>query len=211
MQKLIIVGAGGFGREVCAWARQCPDFRREWDIAGFLDDNPDALEGYDVGLPVLNAISSYKPRARDVFVCALGQPQVKRACLEPLLDKGARFIQLIHPSVLIGDRVELGEGVVLCPRVTLTSDIVIENYASFNLNSSAGHDVSVGAFSQVNSFCDLTGGVEVGREVLLGSHATVLPGTKIGDRSIVGAGSVVLRDVPDDTTVFGSPAKAVAS
>ncbi|MGB0415576.1 MAG: acetyltransferase [Coraliomargarita sp.] len=206
MKRLVIVGAGGFGREVLAWALQHPDCGRAWEPAGFLDDNAAALDGFDCGLQVLGPIGGHQPKADACYVCAIGAPAIKRAVCESLLEAGAEFIRLVHPSVILGPRVELGEGVVLCPRVTLTSDIRVGAFAAINCHSSAGHDVVIGAWATVSGHCDLMGGCVLGEEAFLGSGARILLSKGVADRSYVGAGSVVIRSTAPGQRVFGNPA-----
>ena len=211
MKKLIIVGAGGFGREVAEWALGCQAFRREWEIAGFLDDNPDALKAYPgCGLPIIGSVREYEPRNDELFVIGIGQPVLRRRMRELLEGKDARFTRLVHSSCVVGNRVQLEPGVILCPRVVLTCDIHIKANTAFNISCAVGHDVVVGRDCQISSFCDLTGFVQLGDEVLMGSRATIIPGKRIGNQSIVGAGSVVISDVPSHVTVFGNPAKLLS-
>ncbi len=206
-KNLIIVGAGGFGREVYAWARHSFDFGREWRFKGFLDDNPVALDGMDYP-PILGDIGSYSVGEDDYFLCGLGKPELKRKVVSLLLGRGARFASLVHPTVVMGNNVELGTGVILCPRVVLTSDIRLGDFVTLNVGSAVGHDSEVGAYTQSSAFCDITGGVMVGEEVFLGSHASILPRVRVGDRAVIGAGSVAIRNVPDDRTIYGNPARS---
>ncbi len=205
-KNLIIIGAGGFGREVYAWAREAFDFGREWRFRGFLDDNPRALDGMDYP-PILGDIGSYTPGEEDYFLCGLGKPELKKKVVEVLLKKGARFTSLVHPTVVIGNHVELGAGVILCPRVVVTSDIRLGDFVTLNVGSAVGHDSVVGAFTQTSAFCDITGGVSVGEGVFMGSHAAILPRVKVGDFAVIGAGSVALRNVPAGKTIYGNPAR----
>ncbi|MFP4674217.1 MAG: acetyltransferase [Opitutales bacterium] len=207
-KKLLIVGAGGFGREVLAWAQAHPDCGARWTISGFLDDNPSALDGYEYATSITGTIRDHKPARDELFVCAIGTPSIKRNVCESLRERGAEFIRLVHPSVILGAHVSLGEGVVLCPRVTLTAEVVVGDFVCINCHSSAGHDTHIGAWSTISGHCDLTGGARIGREVLLGSGARILPGKSVGDGALVGAGSVVLRSVKPEQKVFGNPARA---
>lgn len=209
MKSLIIIGAGGFGREVLAWARQTYDFESEWTFGGFLDDNPDALRGFDYREQVIAAVANYSPKPGDFFLCAVGQPKLKERMVQPVLEKGGRFTSLIHPSVIIGHNVSIGQGAILCPRVVLTSDIVVGDFVSLNVGTAVGHDVIIGDWCQASAFCDLTGASRIGRKVFLGSRASVLPKVSVGDEAVVGAGSVVLRPVKPGQTVFGVPASPV--
>lgn len=205
-KSLVIVGAGGFGREVFEWAAQTFDFASEWRFKGFVDDNPRALDGKDYPVGVLCGTEAYDPEPEDYFLCAVGKPGIKAALVQQMLQKGAKPATLIHPSVVIGRNVRLGRGVILCPRVVLTCDISVGDFVTLNVATAAGHDVEIGSWSQTSGFCDLTGNTRVGECVFMGSHSTILPGMSVGNRAVVGAGSVVVRDVPPGETVFGAPA-----
>jgi len=210
LQKLVIVGAGGFGREMLAWARQSIQFEHEWTIKGFIDDNVEALSGKNTPGAMLGTIKDHQPAADEVFICAIGIPRVKRACSELLAARGASFTRLVHRTAVIGDNVELGEGVVLCPYTIVSANNRLGRGVAVNLHSSIDHDACVDDWSQVNCHCDLTGGVQVGKEVFFGSSVAIIPGVKIGDGAYLGAGAVVLRDVPAGATVFGVPARQKA-
>lgn len=209
MKSLYIVGAGGFGREVYCWLHDAFATERAWEFSGFLDDNLEALRNFDYEKGVVSTIDGFSPAADDLFVCGIGSVPAKRNICEPLLKRGAQFLTVVHPSVIVGDNVRLGKGVVLCPGVVLTCDIRLGDMVMVNCQSSAGHDVSIGAWSTVSGHCDLTGQTTLGAGAFLGSGARVIPGKTIGDDAVVGAGSVVIRSVAAGQKVFGVPARVL--
>jgi sugar O-acyltransferase (sialic acid O-acetyltransferase NeuD family) len=205
MKDLLIVGAGGFGREVLCWARESSG---DWLVAGFLDDNPRALDGFGSDLPpILAGVSDYVPMASEVFICAMGQVAAKRRCVERIVSVGGMFTQVIHATAVHSTRATLGTGVILCPYSIVSPNATIGDFVTVNLHSSVAHDAVIGRWSQLHCHVDITGGVTLGEGVLVGSHASILPGVKVGDGAIIGAGSVVNRDVPPGVTVFGAPAR----
>jgi sugar O-acyltransferase (sialic acid O-acetyltransferase NeuD family) len=206
MKKLLIVGAGGFGREMHAWAMQHPDQGRAWAVAGFLDDNPDALAAFGAFAPV-RPLTGHRPAPDEVFLCGLGLPAQKEKLVAPLRAAGATFLTFVHPRALVGERVRLGSGVVLCPGAIVSADVELGDFVMVNLQSTIGHDARVGAWSTLSAHCDVTGRVQLADRVFLGSRVSIIPGRRIGARAVLGAGAVVIADVPAGVTMVGNPAR----
>ena len=208
--RLLIIGAGGFGREVLQWALDVQaQGNVDWEVGGFLDANPQAFEDFDIDLAVLGSPESWQPSAGDRFICAIGDPSIRLRICRELQERGAKFISLIHPSAIVGSRCHIGVGTILCPGVTVTVDATIGDFVILNVRSCVGHDAHVGAGCTVNDFCDITGNAKLGEGVFLGSHSSVTPSASVGDYARVGAGSVVVRRVRANTTVMGPTAKRI--
>ncbi len=208
MKKLFIIGAGGFGRELYAWAAQHPDHGHAWQLAGFLDDNAQALTAFGAFAPIY-PLATHRVSADEVFLCGLGLPAVKEKLLTPLLQQGAAFINFIHPKATLGARVKLGQGVILCPGAVVSVDVDLGDFVMINLNSTVGHDAKIGAWTTLSAHCDVTGFVEVGPRVFMGSRVSIIPTKKIGEGATLGAGSVIIRDVPPHVTMIGNPARVL--
>lgn len=209
IKRLLIVGAGGFGREVYTWAGHAACEAADWGVAGFLDSNPAALDGFELECPILADPRGYLPRSDEVLICAIGDPATRLQLCRDLKARGARFVNLIHPTAVLGNRVRLGEGTILCPYSVVTTNVSLGDYVVLNLHATVGHDAVLGDGCTLSCHCDVTGGARLGEGVLLGSRASVLPGATVGDYAKVGAGSVVLRTVHAYTTVMGVPAKTL--
>lgn len=205
-RRLVVVGGGGFGREVIQFGR---DLHRAGGppVGGYLDDGGDVLArlGYDV--PWLGGIAEYQPKQGDELVVAIGDAAGKRKVVERLKTRGAEFPPLIHPTALITARTSIGEGAIFGPFTGSGVETVIGRFVSVNSYSGFGHDSRAGDFTTLSAHVDVMGGAALGADVFVGSKACILPGVKIGDGARVGAGAVVYRSVPAGRTVYAPPAK----
>ncbi|MBA3888899.1 MAG: transferase [Gemmatimonadaceae bacterium] len=210
-RRLIIIGAGGLGRETLWTAEEIPADQRDWEIAGFLDDDVDgardALARCGVDLPVIGGIIDHSPHGDEVFVPAIPSPRARLGRCNALRSRGASFVNLRHPTSLVHRSATLGEGVVLRQYTGVGPNAVLGDFVFIDLLGGPAHDVVVGDGCHVGAHSDIMGGAVLGRGVTLGAHAAVLPGARVGDFATVGAGSVVIRRVAPGATVFGVPAQ----
>ena len=207
---LIMVGAGGMGREVFSWLSHEIKGKKDLRIKGFLDDNPQALGKLPYPVKVIGSISDYQPNNNESLVVSILDPRIKKDIVESLVSKGANFFYtLIHPSAIIGTNVRIGKGCIICPNCILTNDITVDDFVFINTSSTVGHDSIIGEYTSINGKVEIPGNVEVGVGCLFGVGAKVIPKRRIGDGATVGAGSVVIRNVPSGITVFGNPAKKI--
>jgi sugar O-acyltransferase (sialic acid O-acetyltransferase NeuD family) len=206
--RTMIVGGGGFAREVFTWVSDCVAAGQVPPIAGYLDDAGDVLayrERY--AMPYLGSIDSFDVRPDDQFVMALGSPGVKRAVHARLSVRGAQFPRIIHPTCIITPTCTIEEGVFLCVGCIIAPDSIVEAFVTMNTGSGTGHDAVVGAFSVLASRVAIGGFARIGEDVSIGSGVEVLPRIKIGRGATIGPGSVLYRSVPAGATVFAPPAK----
>lgn len=205
-RRLYIVGAGDFGREMEAHLDSIPAGERDWQIAGYLDDNPASLDGYPSDFSVVGAIADFRFGTRDVALVAIASPAAKKKVFE-LLRGRVELLTFISPYALVGKFTRIGTGCIIGPRVVIGPNVLIGDAAFVNSGSMIGHDVTVGDFCSFMANNNIAGHCRIGEGTYCASSVTVIPGRTICDGAFIGAGSLVLRDIKERRTVFGNPAK----
>lgn len=190
MKRLLIVGAGGFGREVACWAQDALDKGSGVQAVGFLDDHAVAAGGSGGTLPVVGRIHDFVPCDDVDLVVAIGIPEVRRRVWEGLRRKGARFASVVHPTAMVVRGARLGEGVVLAPYSVVSADARLGDGVVMNFHAVVEHDGVVGAWSQLNAHANVCGNATLGEEVLLSTHAVVPARACVPDRTRVLHGTV---------------------
>ncbi len=210
MKNLIIIGVGGFAREIYWYAQTCNEFNTEWKIKGFLDGDIklDAAEYEKLppNVPVLGDVNNYEICEDDVFTCAIGAPQVRKKLIEKMLERGADFVNIIGKGIIILPTMKFGRGVIVGFQSTLSDHSEIGDFVVINTASHLGHDVKVGNHTCIMSNVDIAGGTQIGENVFIGSHVSIIPKVKVEYGAKIGMGSVVLKRVRANTTVVGNPA-----
>jgi len=206
MMNLVILGAGGFAREVFDLANYCFGYDPSFKIKGFLSDNPSDIETYGYP-PVLGTVDGYKIERDDVFIPGIGNVKDRKKVVEIILGKGGAFINLIHPSAVISPSVKLGTGVSIKAFCVLASNASIGDYTFLQSSVICGHDVQIGNFCHINSFSFFAGCVKINDLVTVNAGARVIQSRLIGKGSTIGIGSVVIKDIPENAKVFGNPAR----
>ena len=208
----MIVGAGGFGREVLDVVDAMNAAGADIDVTGYVDDADTSVPLLERrGTRYLGAVerladgSSVDPGAG--FVIGIGAGLVRRRLDEILTQAGRRPLVLIHPMATVGGDCRIGEGCILTAGARVTTNITLGRHTQLHVNSTIGHDSVLDDFVSVYPGATVSGNVHLGEGVTIGTGANVLPGLTIGAGAFVGAGAVVTSDVEPGVTVAGVPAR----
>ena len=128
MKKLIIIGAGGMGRQVSLFAKACTGYQKEYVIKGFLDDNPNAMVGFEEFPPLLGSVDNYEIQPDDIFFNSIGDVAAKKKCITKILDRGGEFITLIHPTAIISEGTKIGCGCMISCRAGIGTETEIGDF-----------------------------------------------------------------------------------
>ncbi|MCM8556641.1 acetyltransferase [Sphingomicrobium sediminis] len=210
MSRLIgIYGASGFGREVMPVARATQGDAR----FVFVDDG-----GSDVSIPGEQVVNFEQFLAMDEtdksVAIAIADGSIRAKIAARCSDAGLSFATIAHESSSQYDRVDRGEGAILCAHATLTSDIRIGRHFHANIYSYVAHDCVIGDFVTFAPRVNCNGNVHIHDHAYIGTGAILRQGTPdkplvIGEGAIVGMGAVVTRNVPPGATVVGNPARVM--
>ena len=199
MSRLLVVGAGGCGREVLHWARDICKVNPRWDEFAFLDVDESVLKGKKEDTPIIGDETNYIPKDGDEFVCAFGNSALRRKTAQIMKNKGARYVSLVHPTAIVADSVEISDGVIIYPQSLVSSDSYIGEGSIVNTHCSIGHDVTIGKYTTVCPQCGVSGMCEIGENVFIGTGVKVVPSVKIGDDAFICAGSTVMTKIKKGT------------
>lgn len=206
MEGVLVVGAGGFGREIFYYAAEAAEQEWPFRIAGFLDDNPSALRSFGIGLPLMGPMMSVELLAGKVMI-AIGDPGLRRVVRQRVAAVGGQLVTLIHPQAYVAPQSRIGDGVIVGPGAFIGTGASVADNVAVNALASVGHDVTVGSDAVLSPHAAISGWADVGDGVLLGTHSTVTPGVRVGAWSKLSAGSVVTGNAPAGSLLVGNPAK----
>lgn len=213
MIPLVVVGAGGFGRETIDVIRalnKAAPFP-VYDLLGVVDSGPsgtnlDRLHALEVAY--LGTEKEWSLRSEKThYLVGVGNPIARRQIAERFDKAGHTAATAVHPTVGVGSLTAISPGTVVCAGVQLSTNIKCGLHTHINANATVGHDVVLEDYVSLNPGSIVSGEVHCETEVLIGAGAVVLQGLTVGRGSVVGASACVTRSVSAGTVAKGVPAR----
>jgi len=212
-KEIIIIGAGGVGKGICQIIKDINKIKFMWDIIGFIDEDEGVSGKMINGIPVLGTIDTLQdPRYVDCYVVfAIGDPEAKERIIQKVMSKHPNLYcaTLIHPSAIISDEAEIGYGTVVNALVVIEPDSIIGNHVLIYYGCTVGHDSIIEDYSSLLPQSNVSGNAILKKCTNLGSNSTVIQGIEVGEYTVIGAGAVVTKSLPNRCTAVGVPAKAI--
>jgi sugar O-acyltransferase (sialic acid O-acetyltransferase NeuD family) len=211
-QRVVIVGAGGLGREALQTIRDQIRAGASVSIVGFLVDPEFDAPPCVKGVPVYRKLEAFTNDPTVRFVIAIGDPVARARYAARIMSRaGRRFASIVHPSSLLSDTVAVGSGTIILQAASITTDVQIGAHTVVNPHASIAHDCVLEDFVSLAPGVALAGGVHVETGCEIGTGAVVIPRQRIGHWSIIGAGAVVIGSVQPNSTMVGVPARCISS
>lgn len=173
-------------------------------VEAFADDNPNVNECG--GRPVMHDATGLSP-----MIVSIGVNRIRKMIVERLKanNPDIMFATAIHPSAVISPTAKIGEGTVVMAGAVVNADAVIGNHCIINTGATVDHDCKIGDYCHIAPGVNISGATNVGEGTWVGVGSCVIQCLNIGKNCMIGAGSVVVKDIPDNVTAFGCPAKVI--
>lgn len=209
MKDIVIIGAGGVGRET-AWIIEKINMKKPtWNIIGFVDDNEEIWNSEINGYKVLGNLSWLNYLENEPYVIiAIANYKVKKSIVNKLEDR-FQFATIVDPDVYLNRTIKIGKGSIVYPGVIITTNISIGKHVIISPKCGIGHDSVIKDYVSLLWNVNVSGFDVIEEGVLIGSGATIIQGKNVGMGAIVGAGAVVIRNIKTNVIVGGVPAKLI--
>jgi sugar O-acyltransferase (sialic acid O-acetyltransferase NeuD family) len=204
-QKVYVYGASGHGKVVADILLACEDPR----LAGFVDDRAELRSTRVLGLPVFDVGYWLQEEAEKMHVAValgVGNNYARQRVAEKCLAWGVELVTLVHPAAKVSKSARLGPGTVVMAQAVINPEAVIGSGVIVNTAAVVEHDVEIGEYAHACPNAAMGGASRLGKLSQLGMGAVIIQCVSVGSHTIIGAGAVVVRDLPDSVVAFGAPA-----
>lgn len=211
MKDIVIIGAGALGKEVAQLIKDINEEKPEWNFLGFIDETPEKQGTIINNNPVLGGFEWFDSNCPDTLwaVCAVADTRARYGLIQKAKAYNVNFANLIHPSVAKSEFLEIGAGNIICWNTFLSVNISLGNHIVINPGCGIGHDTIIRDYTTLFWDVTLAGNVIINEGCEIGSKAFVIQNKSVGRWSMLGAGAVAIRDIPEGCTAVGVPAKPI--
>jgi acetyltransferase EpsM len=199
-RQVYMIGAGGHSKSTIDMLQGA-----HVHILGIFDDNP-SRQGKDVlGIPVLGTLRDFEKKIPCQAVIAIGDNETRKMITQRF--QGVKWPTVIHPKTSVHPTLQVGEGTLIFEDTIVHPDVIIGSHCIIQAKGGIGHDTIFSDFVHTAPGVFVSGGSMIYEGVFMGIRSVTIPTVNVGPWSTVGAGSVVMRDVPPDSLAVGVPAK----
>lgn len=210
MKDIVIIGCGDFGREVNWIINRINNVAQEWNIIGFVDDNEEYVGKTIDGVKVIGKVEKLSEIGKVYTICAICDAKVRKNIIKKVSGyKNVSFAILTDPTCICHKTAKIGEGTIICCNTMVNINTTIGKHVAMVDRSAVGHDSVIGDYSVLLVGAVVAGNSQTGECCELGMGANMIQNKKIGDNVIVGAGACVVKNLPDNCTAVGVPAKVI--
>ncbi len=210
-QDIIIIGAGGMGKDVLWTINDYNKKFEKYNVIGFLDDNYTKHEKAIHKIPIIGKLNWIKKNyKKNIKYCiAIGDSNTREKIILEVKKYKIKFETIIHPSVIKTKSIKIGKGTIIQAGCIIPLDVEIGKHVIININTTLGHDCKIKDYVTISPGVNINGKNEIGKNTLIGSGVSTAENTKIGKYSIIGIGSTVSKNVPDYCTYLGNPGRII--
>jgi sugar O-acyltransferase (sialic acid O-acetyltransferase NeuD family) len=204
MKNVIVIGAGGHAAEIDEYIGYSQKVTgiKEFNIVGFLDDNPTNYEKYNFSAPLLGGIRNHEIKKELEYIIGIANLKYRRLIVDNYRKVGAHFASVIHIGAYVSTSAIIGEGSIVGPNVSIGPNVHIGKYTLINSRCSLGHDTTVGDYNFICPNVCFSGFTEIGDENLFGINSATIPGIKVGNHNKISAGMILDQNVGNDSVIF---------
>jgi len=211
MKRVVIISAGGHGRDVAAIIRHQAQNENGFALLGFVVDPEFLPERRDQGVPILGDWSWFEnaDRAHLFVICAIGDPEARKRVVEKAQSLGLSFTNAISPDARVVPDAKIGKGVMVFPQAFIGRHVVLADHSVVNAGSTLGHETSIERYGTISPGVHLAGNVLIGEGCFLGINSCVIQRRSVGAWTTIGAGAAVVDDIPANVIAVGVPARVI--